>query len=159
MLENNVCNVSYIVLSFMSIIIRCCLVLCYLFTSVVIMFIGRINDRLFNFFSFLYLRYVYLVMYNMCVSIYVENRVSFDLILMKRLPMLDKYYPRLCILFVVRNFYYICKDKYCDHNCTGFILGAYSCNIKSIPHYPECRTPHYLKCKRVILYLDMKFGD
>ena len=30
-LENKVCNVSYIVLSFMYIIFRCCLILCYNF--------------------------------------------------------------------------------------------------------------------------------
>ena len=49
----NVCNVSYVVLSFMSIIIRCCVILCYLFMSVIIMFIGGIYYKLSNFFSFL----------------------------------------------------------------------------------------------------------
>ena len=54
MLENNVCNVSYIVLSLMSMIIRCCLILCYLFLFVVIMFMGGIYYKLFNFVSFLF---------------------------------------------------------------------------------------------------------
>ena len=67
MLENNVCNVSYIVLSLMSIIIRCCLLLCYLFMFVIIMFIGGIYYKLFNLFSFL----VYLIMYDMFACILV----------------------------------------------------------------------------------------
>ena len=54
MLENNVSNVSYIVLSFMSIIIRCCLTLCHLIMFVIITFIGGIYYKLFNFFSFLF---------------------------------------------------------------------------------------------------------
>ena len=49
MLENNVYNVSYIALSFISMINRCCLILCYFF-----MFVGGIYYRLFNFFSFLF---------------------------------------------------------------------------------------------------------
>ena len=44
-LENNVCNVSYIVLSFMFIIIRCCLILCY-----ICMFMGGFYYKLFNLF-------------------------------------------------------------------------------------------------------------
>ena len=35
MSENMVCNVSYIVLSFMYIIFRCCLILCYIFMFVI----------------------------------------------------------------------------------------------------------------------------
>ena len=54
MLENNVCNVSYVVLSFMSAIIRCCLILCYLFMFMIIMFIEGIHYKLFNFISFLF---------------------------------------------------------------------------------------------------------
>ena len=53
-LENNVSNMSYIVPSFMSIIIRCCLILCYLFMSVITMYMGGINYKLLNFFSFLF---------------------------------------------------------------------------------------------------------
>ena len=45
MLENKACNVSYIVLSFMFIIIRCCLILCYIFMFVIIMFMGGIYYR------------------------------------------------------------------------------------------------------------------
>ena len=54
MFENNVCNVSYIVLSLMSMIIRCYLILCYLFLFVIIMFMGGIYYKLFNSFSFLF---------------------------------------------------------------------------------------------------------
>ena len=35
-MENSVCTVSYVMLSFMSVIIRCCLILCYLFMFVII---------------------------------------------------------------------------------------------------------------------------
>ena len=52
MLENKVCNVSYIVLSFMFIIIRCCLILCYILMFVIIMFMGGVYYKLFNFFSY-----------------------------------------------------------------------------------------------------------
>ena len=48
-LENKVCNVSYIVLSFMFMKIICCHILCYLF-----MFVSGIYYKLFNFFSFLF---------------------------------------------------------------------------------------------------------
>ena len=54
MLENKVCNVSYIVLSFMFIIIICHLILCYIFIFVIIMFMGGIYYKLFNFFSILF---------------------------------------------------------------------------------------------------------
>ena len=54
MLENNDCNVSYIVLSFILIIIRCCLILCYLFMSAIIMFMGGIYYKLLNLFSLLF---------------------------------------------------------------------------------------------------------
>ena len=50
-LENKVCNVSYIVLSFMYIIFRCCLILCYVFMFVVIMFKGGNHYKFYNFFS------------------------------------------------------------------------------------------------------------
>ena len=69
MLENNICNASYIALSFMSIIIRCCLILCYLFISVIIMFMGEIYYKLHNFFSLPFSKYVYLIMYNMFACI------------------------------------------------------------------------------------------
>ena len=54
MFENNICNVSYIVLSFMSIIIRCCLIQCYLFMCAIIMLMEGIYYKLINFFSFLF---------------------------------------------------------------------------------------------------------
>ena len=53
MSENNVCNVFYIVLLFMS-LIRCCITLCYHFMSVIIMFVGGIYYKLFSLFSFLF---------------------------------------------------------------------------------------------------------
>ena len=53
-LENKVCNVSYIVLSLMYSIFRYCLILCYIFMFVVIMFMGVIHYKLFNFFSILF---------------------------------------------------------------------------------------------------------
>ena len=74
MLENNVCNVCYIVLSFMSIIIRCYPILRYLFMSAIIMFVGGIYYKLLSFFLAIS-KYVYLIVYNMFACIYV----GFDL--------------------------------------------------------------------------------
>ena len=45
-LENKVRNMSHIVSSFMYIIFRCCLILCYIFMFVVIMFMGGIHYKL-----------------------------------------------------------------------------------------------------------------
>ena len=75
MFENKVCNVSYIVLSFMSIIIRCCLILCYLFIFVIIMFMGGTYYRLFNFFSFVFPN-MYISSCITCLYVYkLENKV------------------------------------------------------------------------------------
>ena len=52
--ENKVCNASYIVLSFMYIILGCCLIMCYIFIFEVIMFMGGIHYELFYFFSILF---------------------------------------------------------------------------------------------------------
>ena len=77
MLKNNVCNVTYISLSFMSIIIRCCLILCHLYMSGIIMFMGEIYHKLFEFFSFPFLN-----MYISCIAcLYVYKlEIKFDLI-------------------------------------------------------------------------------
>ena len=74
-LENKVCNVSYIVLSFMYIIFRCCLILCYVFMFVVIMFMGGIHYKLFNFFSILFPN-MYISSCITCLYVYkLENKV------------------------------------------------------------------------------------
>ena len=67
-LENKVCNVYYIVLSFMYILFRCCLILCYIFMFVVIMFMGGIHYKLFDLFSILFPICIF-IMYDMFVCI------------------------------------------------------------------------------------------
>ena len=79
MLENNICNVSYIVLSCISIIIRCCLILCHLFMSVIIMFIGGIYYKLFDLFTFRFPN-IYVSSCITCLYVYkLENKVLCDL--------------------------------------------------------------------------------
>ena len=78
MLENNVCNVSYFVLCFVSIKISCCLILCYLFMSVIIMLMGEIHYKLFNFFSFLSPN-MYISSCITCLYVY-KLEIKFDLI-------------------------------------------------------------------------------
>ena len=53
MLENNICIIVYCII-FMSLIIRCRLILCLFFTFVIITFMEGIYYNLFNFFSFLF---------------------------------------------------------------------------------------------------------
>ena len=53
-LKNKVCNVPYIVLSFMYIIFICCLIMCYIIIFAVIMLMGGFHYKLFNFFSILF---------------------------------------------------------------------------------------------------------
>ena len=75
MLVNDACNMSYIVLSFMSIITRCCLILFYLFMFVIIMFMGGMYYELFNFFSFLFLN-MYISSCITCLYVYkLKNEV------------------------------------------------------------------------------------
>ena len=68
-------NVSYIVLFFMYIIFRC-LILCYSFLMfVVIMFMGGIHYKLFNFFSILFSN-MYISSCIICLYLYkLENKV------------------------------------------------------------------------------------
>ena len=80
MLENKVCNVSYIVLSFMFIIIRCCLILCYIFMFVIIMFMGGIYYKLFNFFSFFFPN-MYITSCITCLYVYKFDK-KLDLIIL-----------------------------------------------------------------------------
>ena len=78
MLENNICNVSYIELSLMSIIIRCCLILCYLFIFVIIMLVGGIYHKLLNLISFLFPN-IYISSCITCLYVY-KLEIKFDLI-------------------------------------------------------------------------------
>ena len=71
MLEKNACNVSYVMLSFMSIIIRWCLILCYLLMFVIITFMGGICYKLINpYFN------MYISLCMICLYAYkLENKV------------------------------------------------------------------------------------
>ena len=69
MLKNNICNVFYIVLYFMSITMRCCPIQCYLFISVIIMSMREIYYKILNFFSFLYPN-MYISSCIMCLHVY-----------------------------------------------------------------------------------------
>ena len=89
MLENNVCNVTDIVLSFMSIIISCCLIMCYLFISEIITYMDGVYYELFDLFSSFFPICISHHVYYVCM--YISLKIKFDLMthLLTELPTLD----------------------------------------------------------------------
>ena len=75
MFENKVCDVSYIVLSFMFIIIGCCIILCYIFMFVIVMFMGGIYYKLFSLFSML-LPNMYISLCMTCLYVYKLEKLG-----------------------------------------------------------------------------------